>query len=253
MAIVLFLLFVLSLKLLTHHGRSRTVPSVVGKTYSDAVALLEKEGFDVEVQDSVYIDSLEPSVIIKQVPESDAVVKVNRLVYLTINRTVPPMVELPSLLGYSYRNAEMSLQNLGLGVQDTMYRADFARNSVLDVLYKGEPIKPGTKLQMGEKVSLILGSGVGELQFNVPDLVGMTYGEAKARVEANGVNLLVLSAPGVSDSASAYIIFQQPKRFDETGKPQKIRTGQLISVSLGLEKPVVADTTATNIPNPNNQ
>jgi beta-lactam-binding protein with PASTA domain len=253
LAIVLFLLFVLSLKLLTHHGRSRTVPSVVGKTYAEASAILEKEGFDIEIQDSIFVDTLKPTVILKQVPEPDAVVKVNRLVYLTVNRSVPPMVDMPNLIGYSYRNAELSLQNVGLGIQDTIYKSDFARNSVLDMLYQGQSIKAGTKIQMGQKISLVLGSGVGELQFNVPNIVGLLYGEAKMRLEANGVNLLVLSAPGITDSANAYITSQNPRKFDETGKPQKIRTGQMISVTLGAEKPVPVDTTSAPVPDQQQQ
>ena len=96
LAVVLFALFILSLNLLTHHGRSRTVPQVVGKTYADAEKILDKEGFDIVIQDSVYIDSLPPTAIIKQVPESDAVVKVNRTVYLTLNRSVAPMIDMPN-------------------------------------------------------------------------------------------------------------------------------------------------------------
>ena len=130
LAVVLFAAFILSLNLLTHHGRSRSVPQVVGKTFSDAEKILDKEGFDIVIQDSVYIDSLPPRAVIKQVPESDAVVKVNRTVYLTLNRSVAPMIDMPNLTGFSYRNAMMNLTSLGLSA-DTTYKADFAKNSVL--------------------------------------------------------------------------------------------------------------------------
>lgn len=245
LAVALFAIFILSLNFLTHHGRSRTVPQVVGKTFDEAERILDKEGFDIVIQDSIYIDTLPPLAVIKQIPESDAVVKVNRTVYLTLNRTVPPMVDMPNLVGYSYRNAEMNLESAGLRVQDTVYRSDFARNSVLEQLYKGEHIAPGTKIRMGSGVTLVLGTGVGQTVFNVPNLVGMTYGEAKAIVEANGINLLVLSAPGVTDSLSAYIIRQDPKSFNEEQKRIRIRSGQVISVILGTDKPVI-DTLINN-------
>src|SRR6266404_1871467 len=143
LTVALFAVFILSLNFLTHHGRSRTVPLVVGKTFAEAEKILDKEGFDIVIQDSVYIDTLPPLTIIKQVPESDAVVKVNRTVYLTLNRAVPPMVGMPNLIGFSFRNAEMNLSNLGLRVGDTVYKSDFAKNSVLDQLYNGEHIAPG--------------------------------------------------------------------------------------------------------------
>jgi beta-lactam-binding protein with PASTA domain len=248
LAAILFAIFILSLNLLTHHGRSRTVPMVVGKTFAEAEKILDKEGFDIVIQDSLYIDSLPPLTIIKQVPESDAVVKVNRTVYLTLNRSVPPMVDMPNLTGFSFRNAEMNLSNLGLRVGDTIYKSDFAKNSVLDQLYNGEHIVPGTKIQMGSAVTLVLGTGVGETQFRVPNLVGWTYGEAKAKLEGNGLNILVVQIdPAIKDTLNAYIYRQDPPQFDEEGKPLHIRTGQLISVWLSAEKPATAtDSTTTN-------
>ncbi|MFI5186627.1 MAG: PASTA domain-containing protein [Chitinophagales bacterium] len=240
--IVLFAVFILSLNFLTHHGRSRTVPQVVGKTFAEAQTILDKEGFDIVIQDSLYVDTLPPSSILKQVPESDAVVKVNRTVYLTINRSVPPMIDMPNLIGYSFRNAEMNLTSAGLRLGDTIYKPDFAKNSVLDQLYNGEHIAAGIKIRMGSTISLILGTGVGQTQFNVPNLVGWTYSEAKAKLEENGLNLLVVQADPVSrDTLNEYIYRQDPPRFDQEGNPLHIRTGQLISVWLSPEKPVITD------------
>jgi len=245
LAVALFVIFILSLNFLTHHGRSRTVPLVVGKTYAEAKKILDKEGFEIVIQDSLYIDTLPPLAVIKQVPESDAVVKVNRTVYLTLNRAFPPMIDMPNLLGFSFRNAQMTLDNMGLKVGDTIYKSDFAKNSVLEQLYKGEILKPGTKIKMGSTISLVLGSGVGENVFNVPDLVGMTYGNAKARVEPNGINLLVINSPGITDSLTAFVIWQDPKRYNEEGEPLRIRSGQFISIKLGVDKPV-ADSVVNN-------
>src|SRR5688572_8075759 len=101
---VVFVIFVLSLNWITHHGESKTVPSVTGKPLKEVELLLEKEGFNLVIQDSVYYDSLPPSIVIKQVPEADDVVKVNRTVYITVNRVVPPNVPMPNLIGCSYRN-----------------------------------------------------------------------------------------------------------------------------------------------------
>ncbi|HEY0434243.1 MAG TPA: PASTA domain-containing protein, partial [Chitinophagaceae bacterium] len=241
--IVVFILFFFSLNFLTHHGRSRSVPAVVGKSFSAAQKILDKEGFDIVIQDSVYIDSLPPLTILKQVPESDAVVKVDRTVYLTLNRAVPPMIDMPNLIGYSYRNAEMSLASAGLHIGDTSYKPDFAKNSVLDQFYDGKHIDAGTRIRMGSEISLVLGSGVGETQFNVPNLFGWTYADAKQKLEENGLNLLVVQADASSkDTSSQYIFRQDPARFDPEGNPLHIRTGQLISVWLSITRPVDSST-----------
>src|SRR5207249_8665037 len=102
-------LFVISLNWITRHGASSTVPVVTGKKIDEAKSILDKKGFDLVVQDSVYYDSIPPGMVLKQVPDADEVVKVNRTVYVTINRFVPPDVELPKLNGLSYKNAEMVL------------------------------------------------------------------------------------------------------------------------------------------------
>jgi len=246
LAVAISLLFILSLRWITHHGNSRTVPSVTGKKFENAKAFLEKEGFDVVIQDSVYVDTLPPTGVIRQVPEPDALVKVNRTVYLTINRSVPPLVEMPNLVGYSIRNAEMVLKNMGLRIGDTTFKPDFARNSVLEQIYDGNHIAPGTKLRQGSSISLVLGNGVGQYEFAVPVLIGYTLGQAKAMLGSNGISIgSVVADPGVTDTLNAYIYWQNPSRYDDDRKLMHIRSGQMMDVRVGLEKPSADSTQAT--------
>ena len=242
--VILFLLglgFVLSLDAITQHGVARTVPSIVGKNVDKANE--EATDFEIVVQDSVFYDSLAPSVIIRQVPEADAVVKVNRTIYVTINRVVPPDVDMPNLVGYSFRNAESILKNLGLKLGDTTNRPDFAKGSVLEQLYKGANITPGTKLKVGSKVSLVIGSGVGNEDMAVPKLVGLTFSEAKILLEAQGLILgPVIPAPMVRDTASAYVVRQSPAPENEEGKRFRIRPGQMVDLWLDVNPPIT-DTT----------
>lgn len=247
LALVIFSVFILSLNWLTHHGNSKTVPAVVGKTFGEASKLLDKMGFDVEIQDSVYIDSLPPLAVIKQVPDADAVVKVNRKVYLTINRSVPPFVEMPNLVGYSNRYAEIVLKNMGLRIGDIQYKSDFAKNSVLQQLYDGSEIRPGTKLKMGSSITLILGNGLGEQEFAVPFLVGMRFYDAKTMLESNGLAIGAIIAPNVADTMNAYIYRQSPERYDFEKNIQRIRPGQMIDVWLQSDKPSM-DTTNEFLP-----
>ncbi|HEU4576394.1 MAG TPA: PASTA domain-containing protein [Chitinophagaceae bacterium] len=250
LVIILILLFILSLNKLTRHGESSSVPAVIGKNINDVEKTLGEKGFEVVVQDSVYYDSLPPGFVIRQVPEADAVVKINRTVYVTINRFVPPDVEMPNLLGSSYRNAEMVLKNLGLKIGDTSYRFDFAKNSVLEQSYNGSSIKPGTKIRVGSTVSLVLGSGLSEEDMSVPDLIGMSYEEARVLLDAQGLSGLVIVDPNVRDTASAFVYRQSPMPRTEDGVRLRIRQGQMIDVWLSLEKPVVDTIQNLEIPSP---
>jgi beta-lactam-binding protein with PASTA domain len=241
--IALFVVFVLSLNWITHHGEAKTVPSVTGKPLSQVQALLEKDGFELVIQDSVYFDSLPPAMVIKQVPEADDVVKINRTIYVTINRTVPPNVPMPNLIGYSFRNAEMILKNMGLRLGDTTFKPDFAKNSVLDQLYKGQSISAGTNVKMGSTISLVIGSGIGNDDMAVPKLIGLTYDEAKILLQTSGLIVgSVIPDPLVKDTASAFIYKQSPLSRTEDGFRVRIRPGQMIDVWLSVEKPVVDST-----------
>lgn len=246
MAIGIFALFLLSLNWLTDHGKYATVPSVAGKNYEEAKSILKKAGFDVEVQDSIYVDTISPLKVIKQIPEADEVVKSNRTVYLIIRRAVPPLVEMPNLIGYSYRNAEMVLKSMDLRVGDTTFKPDFAKNSILEQWHNGTVIIPGTKIRKGSAISLVLGDGVGKTDFAVPVITGMTFGEAKQMLESAGVGIgAIVIETNITDTASAWIYRQSPERFDDEKRIQRIRSGQLIDVWLQADKPV-ADSVKKN-------
>ena len=249
LAISVFAVFLLSLNLLTHHGSSATVPSVTGKKYDEAKVILKKAGFDVEIQDSIYADTVKPSTVIKQIPDADEVVKRNRTVYLIISRAVPPTVEMPNLVGYSYRNAEMVLKNMDLKIGDTTSKPDFAKNAVLEQLYDGKTISPGTKIRKGTVISLVLGDGVGNREFTVPVITGMKFCDVKKILEENGIVVGAITPDAnVTDTCNAWIYKQNPERFNDEKTFNYIRTGQTIDVWLQVDKPSGKDSANKKIP-----
>lgn len=238
LSLLIIFVFFQTLKYWTNHGEYLRVPDVKGKTVEAATDLLEKNGFDVLVQDSVYFDTLPPLAVFKQFPDPDASVKVNRTVYLTINRANAPLIDMPNLVGMSFRNAELELKASGLKLGDTSYVPDIARNAVRDQVYKGESIRPQTKIAMGSVISLILGAGIGNTDIPVPDLFGLPYTEAIALLEANNIVLGVITRdPDLSDNTSGFVYRQNPGRFDEEGKLSRMRSGQMMDIWLSVNKP----------------
>jgi eukaryotic-like serine/threonine-protein kinase len=238
LALGIFALFIFSLNWLTGHGESATVPSVTGKKYNEAQALLKKSGFAYEIQDSIYVDTLPALTVIRQVPDGDEVVKSNRTVYLIINRSIPPLVVMPNLVGYSYRNAEMVLKNMDLKIGDTTFKPDFAKNAILEQLYKGAIITPGTKIRKGSTISLVMGDGVGKREFIVPIITGRSFDEVKEMLEKAGLGIgAIVTDTDVKDTMSAFVYKQNPERFDDEKRIQRIRSGQLMDVWLQVNKP----------------
>ena len=251
--LAVLLLFLLSIFLgpCTRHGKNKTVPNVVGRSFEEAKKILDKSGFDVEVSDSIYTDTIPKGSVLRQVPDGNAIVKISRTVYLTINRHVPPIVEMPNLEDFSFRNAELQLKNMGLRVGDTSYVEDFARNTVREQrFHRGEKILPGTKIPQGTIIDLVLANGGGTVTFTVPNLIGMTFGNAKKFLESNGLSFSSIMAldGNLTDTLNAYVVDQDPKRVGVDGKRITIKSGQTMNVWLSATRPAIDTTLVTNRP-----
>lgn len=232
-------IFFESLGWITHHGESLKVPSVIGRNVDSAVQLLEKQGFDVVITDSLYNDSMALNTVKKQLPESDATVKVNRTVFLNVNPTTLPMVDMPKLDGLSFRFALDKLNKNNLKLGDTTYRPSFMKGSVLEQNYKGSKITAGTKIRWGSSIDLVIGGGLEAEKIPVPDLTGMTVADARNVLKDKGILLAaILTSGSVTDTANAFIFRQNPGAFDQDNSPAYIQPGQTMDIWIQVDKPV---------------
>jgi hypothetical protein len=85
---------------------------------------------------------------------------------------------------------------------------------------------------------LVIGSGIGNEAILVPKLLGLTFEEARALLDAQGI---ILGAPvfdaNVRDSANAFVYQQRPAPKTPDGKQLSMRAGQMIDIWLQTEKP----------------
>lgn len=241
-------LFLQMLSWLTNHGKFLTVPSVVGLKTTEAVKLLEKQGFDVSIQDSTFTETVTRGTVLKQLPDPNATVKVNRTVFLTVNRVIPPLVDMPNLEGQSLHFAIDILTRHHLQLGDTLYRPDFMMGSVLEQQYNGVRIPEKTKVQWGSKINLVIGGGLADQQIIVPSLIGMTYEEGKAILEADGISIgAILPTEHLTDTAHSFIYKQSPDRFDDDHRPRYIQAGQVMDLYLSPVMINPKDSTEKNI------
>ncbi len=232
-------IFFQSLGWITNHGQYLKVPSVTGKNVDAAVQLLEKQGFEVIITDSLYNDSLPLNTVKKQLPDADATVKVNRTVFLNVNPAVLPLIDMPKLDGLSYRFALDKLDKNHLVLGDTTMRPDFMKGSVLEQNYNGEKIAPGTKIRWGSTISLVIGGGLQAQRIPVPDLTGLTVAQAKETLKAQGILLAaILTTGNVTDTLNAFVYKQNPDVLDIDKTPVYIQPGQTMDIWVQVEKPV---------------
>jgi len=242
----------MSLGWITGFGKSEKVPSVLGQNSVVAQKILEERGFVVAFQDSVYVDSIGKLAVVKQSPEPDAIVKKGRTIYLTINRSIPPQVEMPNLIGFSIRSAEMYLQSLGLKLGVISYRPDIAKSAVLEQSVGEIAIKPGDKVALGTAINLVLGSGVSGGEMDVPYLVGLTVNATRSWMQSIGLSIGSVIPDGpITDTGAAFVIKQSPEPYTEAVPGQKltnkIRSGQLLDIYISATAPAPRDTTQSAV------
>lgn len=199
----------------TRHNDHVEVPDLVNMTPVEAGDVLAKLDLKAEVIDSVYTDDVAKGAVVDQDPDAGHKVKPDRTIYLVVNASQPKMINMPSLVNLSKRQAISMLEIVGLKVAEMQYRPDPCMDCVLSQLYKGAPIAAETRIRRGETITLVLGQGQNGDRVPVPDLLGMGYAEMKAVLNLASLNLgLVVEVQGCNtgcDTALAVVARQSPQ------------------------------------------
>lgn len=216
----------------TLHGITVEVPDLDGFHYTEVSSFLKGNQLESIVIDSVYDSQKQPGVVLDQDPKAFSKVKPGRKVYLTINTIVPPKVILPILNDLTLRQARSRVKMYGLDVDSLIYRPSECTNCIIGVLYNGKKAKPGLAIQKGHKITLIVGSGLGDEKVSIPYLYGKTLEEVEAYLVERGFNLGLIrndeTVVNKADSAKA-IVYKQIPEFNEDSK---IPLGKSIDVFL---------------------
>jgi beta-lactam-binding protein with PASTA domain len=237
LAIVLVIAFVLLtnvfLSLITQHNREISVPDFTNMTLTEARQVASKAGVKVLMTDSVYVKRLKPGVVYLQTPNPGDHVKRGRRIRVTINTTVPKEVSMPSLVGYSMRQAKAELVRSGLVLGRLIYVRDIATNNVLRQQRGGVDIKAGTRLASGTTINLVVGLSPNDNMTYVPKLIGKQYLHATDLTLESSLNVGKLhfdeTVKTYADSVSAFVYQQRPSG------SEKVRMGSEVTMSLSLD------------------
>jgi eukaryotic-like serine/threonine-protein kinase len=222
---LILLFFYAYLPSVTKHGEYITVPKLEGLSIDETKKILDEKGLRYEISDSTYKVNVKPFTVLTQHPLPGNEVKENRRIYLSIAALYPPNVKMPELLDQSLRGAEMQLKSLGLVLGDTRTSPN-PNNVVLSQLFKGAPIKAGTSIPKGSKIDLVVGSGKGDTEVEIPNLVGMTLMEAQETIRSMGL-VIGLVTPDPSSKEEVNIVTKQKPTY-QTGL--KLRSGEMIDL-----------------------
>ena len=154
------------------------VPGLTGRTRDEAVAALRKDGLRPVVHE-VWADRYDAGIVAKQRPRAGAEVDDGSKVDLWVSRG-PLHIPSPVLTGMRPAAATALLERESLTARK---RKAATRNVPKGEIYRQEPAA-GATVTRGDTVTFWVSSG--PPMVTVPDVVGLSSGDASAALEAEG-------------------------------------------------------------------
>jgi eukaryotic-like serine/threonine-protein kinase len=150
------------------------VPEVVGLQVSEAVNILEAEGFEPLISDTSYGLKVDVGAVFFQKPDAGAVVKEGRTVFLFVSGGMKT-IQVPVLKGKSVLDAKFALERLGL----KLGKVERIPSSHPEDMIFDQQYEEGTILKQGDFVGVSISVGRGGGSIIVPDLIGKSLTEAR--------------------------------------------------------------------------
>ncbi len=233
--LVIILLFgsFYSLNLITHHGEGLSVPDFTGMTIKQVTKEAKNKNLRFNVIDSVFNAPGKKGTVFSQNPPANFKVKEGRTILLTVKTFNPQRIPMPDFTGVSLIQAKADIETYGLKIGKLKYIPDIATNNVLEQMYRGKPISPGTLIEKNSIIDLVLGLGKSNKITIVPDLNGLTFNDATQNTADHSLNIGILiydhTIESSQDTTNAIIWKQSP------GKNTQITIGSPIDIWLTLD------------------
>jgi beta-lactam-binding protein with PASTA domain len=227
----------LALNIFTRHNQRKPVPDFIGIPVSEVERTVRREGFRLEIVDSIYAPMYGGGAVIEQLPTGGTEVKKGRRIFVTITSHQQKMVPVPFVTGFSLRQAKNIIEMAGLEISELRYVSNIATGNVLAELIGRDTVRRNSsrELEVGSGVILVVGRAEQAPWVAVPKVVGLSLSEAKSRLwergfnvgevkRDDGINLINQKDAGVHRQSPAY------------GRTAELGTRVSIDITLDGEK-----------------
>ncbi len=172
---VIIIVEFLIMPIYTRQGGGQYLVDVKGKTYKQAIEIIESENYKASIKDTIYTNTVDEGIVMEQYPKPNMKVKSGRTVKLTISNS-EKLVPIPNLIGQSLRSAEITLQQAGLMIDTvyTEYNPEYPKGTIAWQYPKAnDTMKKGLGLQV------TLSQGLPPNFYQVPNVIGLSLNKAK--------------------------------------------------------------------------
>jgi beta-lactam-binding protein with PASTA domain len=166
-------------------GREMRVPNFVGKTPSDARAMVESNSLQIQVERQYYSPSVAEGHILSQLPGAGTRVKRGWQVRVALSLG-PQRVQIINVLGQSTRAAELNIRRRGLDL-GSVAQIPLSAIPPDQVLSQSPP--PNASQMSAPKLSLLVSEAAPPQAFVMPSFVGQPLGSATSVLQSAGFRL----------------------------------------------------------------
>lgn len=219
----------------TRHNETVDVPNFIGQKIGALDGFVSGKDVRYEIVDSIYDPKKPKGVVLTQDPEASTKVKEGRTIYLFVTSSVPPKIAMPKLEDLSARMALAVAESYGLKPNIIQRKAE-CNGCVVEQRKDGKRIEPGTLVEKGTKIDIIVGKneGGGDGDITVPNLVGLTFRQARSKLSDLGLDLTAI--PDVTDkkfdTLNSVVYRQSPPPHSE----RLLSPGSSVDIFLTVDK-----------------
>jgi eukaryotic-like serine/threonine-protein kinase len=199
-----YVLFATAAMRLALRTREVLVPTLTGRTVSDATAIVADAGLNLKVEEGRRADPKVPAgQIVTQEPQAGVRTRRERSVKVWVSAG-PRSMMVPSLGGESERTARLRLDQDGLAVQTVaeIRSAEYPAAVVAQ--------NPPPKSTSGQ-VSLLVNRGERDASFVMPDLIGVSGDRAADLLRAKGFRVAVVGDHPYPGVPAGVVLRQNPQ------------------------------------------
>jgi serine/threonine-protein kinase len=220
---------------------SHVVPNLIGQSEEQATAVLGDESLGWEIQiDRRYADDTQPGQVLDLDPPPGERLREGGTIRVVVSRGPTPVVVPTDIVGQTLEEAGALLGTAGLrvGTVTTEFHETVAKDLVLTWSYQGTDVP--AEVPRGEPVDLVVSSGPSPRQ--VPIVAGLTFDEAKDRLEQAGL-VAVEAKVFSSDVESGKVIGTTPPAGSEVERGFEVT----VEVSKGPDLVTVPNVAGDNL------
>jgi beta-lactam-binding protein with PASTA domain len=192
---------------LVHSNEEVAVPDLRGASPQAAADLLRPLDLEVVVLRTSAHANMGAGLISDQVPAPDAGIRKGRVVKVVVS-SGPATTGLTDLVGLSERQAGITLQrdSFQLGRVSRMQKEGLSEPQVV-----AQHPQPGTKLNKGAVVDLVVAEPGPRIHFMMPDLRGVPLFKARQLIDAAGLLMGEVDTERHAGAADNTIMEQRPR------------------------------------------